>query len=189
MIWVAIGSIANLAVALAAFIAILAQRKQFEKQRADENERSFKDSSVHLILSFDENFIDLGDTRHEIAELVIRYDVLNKSVIDNYSAYKGAFEEIYDFFDSIGFFIREGYIKPEVVYHYFYYWFSHYYIFYNLYNIKHLSGYVDSTWNNLAMLSKQLDEIEERELGRKIKPIDKNMLLDFFKREKAYLKE
>jgi len=189
MDWVAIGAIGNLTVVIVAATTLIIQNKQFRKTRADEKERSFKDSSVQLILSFDEQFVDLTDLRLEISTLVLRHDVLKKSVIDNYAAYKGAFEEIYDFFDTLGFYVREEYIKAEVVYQYFYYWFSHYYEFYKLYNIKHLSGYEDSTWTNLALLSQKLDAIEEKQLGRKVKVFNKNMLLDFFKKEKDYLQE
>lgn len=189
MNWNAIGSMANLTLAIAAFITLIVQRKQFLKLRADEKERGYKDSSVQLILNLDEQFIDLAELRLEIASLIIKYDILNRSVIDNYSSFKGAFEEIYDFFDILGFYVKEEYIKAEIVYQYFYYWFSHYYEFYKLYDIKHLSGYNDSTWNNLPFLAIKLDEIEERELGRKIKSVNKNLLVEFFKQEKDYLQD
>ena len=189
ILWIAASAVATFLLAIVAIATLWFQNRQFKISREEEKERNFKNSSVQLILNFDAQFVDLQDFRFEAANHIINTKILNGSVIHKYDSFNGNLEEIYDFFDTLGFFIKQDYIKAEVVHNYFYYWFSHYYEFYKQYNVKHLSGYEETAWNNLDFLLKALNDIEEKQLGRKIKTINKNMLIDFFIKEKNYLGE
>lgn len=180
--WVAIGSLANFLLAITAFLALYMQNMQFKKMRADENERAFKNSSVQLIIDFDKQFQEL-DERNRVAKFILNNKILEGSEIKDYASFKNAFDEIYDFFDTLGFYVIEGYIKAELVHQYFYHWFYHYYQFFNQYNIKRLSGYPDTVWINLVSLSQRLNEIEAGKPGERRIKIDKNNLIDFFKSE------
>ena len=177
--WTAIGT---LSLAIVAFVTLWVQLWQFKKLQADEHERAFKNSSIMLITKFDKDFNKLEDCRFEVSNLIIEKKTLDSDNLD-YKIFEYWVGDIFDFFDTLGYFVREEYIKAEVVHQYFYHWFSHYYEFYKLYNIKQLSGYPETTWINLPILSKRLDDVEIRQLGKKKLPISKAMLRDFFEEE------
>jgi len=58
--------------------------------------------------------------------------------------------------------------------------------FYKIYNIKKLSGYDNTVWNNMPKLSERMDKIESKLLGRQRKKIDKDDLTKFFDGESSY---
>jgi len=178
--WVAFGSIATFILAIAAFMTLYIQRWQFRKMRADESERAFKNSSVQLIIDFDKGFQDLEEYRKEASTLIIEHKILDGTSIKNYSALKNGLEEIYDFFDTLGFYVEEKYIKAEIVHHYFDHWFGRYYEFYQQYHVKSLSGHEATVWNNLSTLSKRLNEIEIKKGGKPRETISKTTLAEFF---------
>jgi len=182
--WIAIGSIGTFVLAIAAFISLFVQSKQFRKTRADENERAFKNSSVQLITDFDRQFQELADTRSEIAKIIIVNKILESDKIEKYERFDNQLDDIYDFFDTLGFFVIENYIKAEVVHQYFYHWFEHYYDFYMLYDVKTLTGYNETVWINLLKLSKILNQIEVKQLAKSRSEITKEMLLRFFSDER-----
>ena len=177
--WTAIGT---LSLVIAAFVTLGVQLWQFKKLRKDESERAFKNSSVTLITKFDKDFNKLEDCRFEVSNVILEKKILDSDELD-FKMIEYWVGDIFDFFDTLGFFVREGYIKAEVVHQYFYHWFSHYYEFYKLYNIKQLSGYPETTWINLPILSKHLDDVEVKGLSEKKSPISKAMLKTFFEEE------
>jgi hypothetical protein len=181
--WIAIGSIGTFLLAIAAFITLYFQNKQFKKARRDENERAFKNSSVQLITDFDKQFQDLENLRSETANTITGHGILEKGLIENYNDLKIGLEELYDFFDTLGFFVAENYIKAEVVHQYFHYWFEHYYAFFVMYNVKSVSGYPDTVWINLPKLSNALEKVEIKQLGKESEEITKEDLLEFFQGE------
>ena len=178
--WIAIGSIGTFVLAIAAFISLFVQSKQFKKTRADENERAFINSSVQLITDFDRQFQELADTRSDVAKIIITNKILEADKIEKFEHFDNQLDDIYDFFDTLGFFVVENYIKAEVVHQYFYHWFEHYYDFYTLYDVKTLSGYNETAWMNLPRLSKILNQIETKQLAKGRSKITKEMLLKFF---------
>jgi hypothetical protein len=177
--WTAIGT---LSLAIGAFVTLFAQKRQFQKLRADENERNFKNSSITLITKFDKDFNKIEDCRFEVSQLMLQKNMLDPEKFD-FKLIEYWAGDIFDFFDTLGFFVREEYLKPEVVHQYFYHWFSHYYEFYKLYSIKKASGYPETTWINLPTLSEQLDNVETNQLGKKKQTISKAMLKKFFEEE------
>lgn len=178
--WTAIGT---MLLAIAAFITIPLQNHQFKKLRADEYERSFKDSSVALITKFDDLFNDeLYDARHTIGKIITENNLLDQKKFD-YESLRIPLEEVYDFFDTLGFFVNKKYLKPEVVHHYFHHWFSKYFELYNSYHIQKLSKQPNTVWMNLANLNQQLNKIELELLGKPTTRVTKQTLSDFFKDE------
>jgi hypothetical protein len=179
--WIAIGSIATSLMAVATFITLIYQRWQFRKTRTDENERELKNSSVQLILDFGKEFQELEECRKDVSRTIIEHKVLEDTEIRNYSTLKNfGLEDIYDFFDTLGFYVQEKYIKAEIVHHYFDHWFSKYYKFYEQYNVKKLSGYEATVWDNLHTLSKLLNEVEIKKRAKPRQTISKSILETFF---------
>ncbi len=184
--WIALGTIGTFLLAIAAFVTLYVQGRQFRKMRTDENERAFKNSSVQLITDFDRQFRKLDDLRSEASDVIVKNNVLKAELIEDYSALKDIMCEVYDFFDTLGFYVENGYIKPEVVHQYFYHWFEHYYEFFTVYNIKKLSGYNETVWIHLPKLSIVLNEVEIRQLGKERKAPTKQDLLAFFEEEATF---
>jgi len=139
---------------------------------------------VQLITDFDRQFQELADTRSEIAKIIIVNKILESDKIEKYERFDNQLDDIYDFFDTLGFFVIENYIKAEVVHQYFYHWFEHYYDFYMLYDVKTLTGYNETVWINLLKLSKILNQIEVKQLAKSRSEITKEMLLRFFSDER-----
>jgi len=149
-------------------------KEQFELTRKgleDANDNSFKYTSLKIVDSFDKKFDDLD----------------NKSF--DYSLIKGLPDEIYDIFDTLGYFVAHKYIRRDAVHQYFHYWFSRYFRFYTEYHIHSKSGFEDTVWNNLPKLSKQMDIEEIEQNGKPTETIDKDELLRFFKEEAGFFDE
>ncbi len=177
--WTAIGTIL---LAIAAFASMGQQWRQFKKLRADDSERAFKNSSVTLITDFDKQFDDLIDERIKVAKIIIENKILENPSFD-FSILQNRMDDIYDFFDTLGYFVEQKYIKPEVVHQYFYHWFSMYFEFYKIYNIKELSGFDKTVWNNMPKLSEIMENVESELLGKRRKKITKDDLVKFFGEE------
>jgi hypothetical protein len=120
--WIAIGSIGTFLLAIAAFITLAIQGRQFKKLRIDENERQFKTSSITLITKFDKDFQKLGVYRFDIGNIVIDNKVIETNKLD-FSLLETQAGEMFDFLDTLGYSVREKYIKTDVVHQYFHYWF------------------------------------------------------------------
>jgi len=158
------------------------QLNLLQSQLKDENENSFKYNSIKLGQMFDSQFIGLTEDRKKSAGLILRNDFLAHDTI-NYAPIKEKMDEIYDFFDTIGYFVKHNYFKAEVAHQYFDYWFSPYYTFFATYHIKEFSGYDETVWNNLSSLSQHMDRVEIDQTGRARKPITKEDLKEFFQQE------
>jgi hypothetical protein len=184
--WTAVGTLIlaalTLALAIAAFLAIYSQKSQFRKQRIDDNERAFKNNSVILIANFEKQFDELENYRIEVAKAIIDNKLLEKDSFD-YGIIDKRMDKIYDLFDTLGYFVDQEYIKADVAHQFFDYWFSKYYEFYKLYNIRELAGYEKTVWNNLPKLSTKLDEIEAKQLGKEKEKITRLDLKEFFLEE------
>jgi len=177
--WTAIGT---LLLVFATFFAIYIQNSLFKKQRVDDNERAFKTSSVTLITDFDSQFTDLIESRIKVAKIIIKDKILEKDTF-NYEILDKRMDDIYDFFDTLGYLVDQQYIKADLVHQYFNYWFSRYYEFYQLCEIKKLSKYGDTVWNNMPKLYTKLKEIEAEQLGREEDKLTKAELISFFEKE------
>jgi hypothetical protein len=162
----------------------LSQINLLQNQLKAENENSFKYSSVKLAQIFEAQFQDLTETRMESATLILQHKYLDQDSID-YVPIKEKMDDIFDFFDTIGYFVRHMYMKAEVGHQYFDYWFTPYYQFFQLYHIKDLSGYEESVWNNLASLSQAFERVEIDQTGHSREPISKNQLKEFFQQEES----
>jgi hypothetical protein len=160
------------------------QLELLNTQLKSENENSFKYTSVKLAQDFDAQFQALAEEREEVADIIISNNILASESLD-YSLLTKKVDNIYDLFDTIGYFVKHQYIKDAVVHQYFDYWFSEYYTFYSFYGIKKLSGYPDTVWNNLASLYKAMDIVETGENYTARVPIDKKELDRFFREERA----
>ena len=184
--WTALGTmflaVLTFALAIAAFLAIYYQREQFRKQREDDNERAFKNSSVILITDFDKQFNDLVEDRIKVAKIIIKHKILENDSFD-YKILDKKMDEIYDFFDTLGYFVDQEYIKVELAHQYFHHWFSMYYEFYKLYKINELAGYEKTVWNNMPKLSLKMDKVEAEQHGKGQKKISKDNLKGFFEDE------
>jgi hypothetical protein len=160
----------------------LTQMTLLQNQLQAQNENSFKFTSVKLAEIFEVQFQDLIQTRKECSSLILQNHSLDQNSID-YSPIKEKIDDIYDLFDTIGYFVRHKYIKAEVAHQYFDYWFTPYYTFFQLYQIKSISGYDEAVWNNLANLSMAMDRVEIDQVGYARKPVTKEKLKEFFEQE------
>jgi hypothetical protein len=196
--WTAIGTLAlaaltfiTLAVSIVYNQTIISQAKEssadqldlLRTQLAAENENAYKYNSVRLILAFDEQFEDLIETRAEAARVIIDNNILERGPLKP-KELDDLLDDVYDLFDTIGYFIKNKYIKTDVAHEYFHHWFSRYYAFYEQYKIKESSGYDEAAWNNLSYLSKQLDGVEDHQTGKFSSSPTKSDLLHFFTQEK-----
>jgi hypothetical protein len=153
-----------------------------------QNENSYKYTSVKLVLAFDEQFEDMVETRAKAAEIIIDNNILERGPLKP-GEMNNRMDDIYDLYDTIGFFIKNKYIKAEVAHEYFHHWFSRYYTFYEQYKVKESSGYEQAAWNNLLYLSKELYRIEDNQTGAFAKPPTKDDLIRFFNDEKDLLND
>jgi hypothetical protein len=154
-------------------------------QLDSQNENAFKYSSVKIAQEFDEEFEELDEERTEAATTILSNKLLDQEPLD-YAILTGQLDNIFDLFDTVGYFVRYKYIKAEVAHQYFQHWFAHYYRFFVLYNIRELADYGDTVWNNLVTLSRDLDAVEiNLKGGRALPVIDKVALEKFFKEEKG----
>lgn len=163
----------------------LAQMTLLQNQLQAQNENSFKFTSVKLAEIFEAQFQDLVETRKECSSIILQNHYLEKNSID-YFPIKEKIDDIYDLFDTIGYFVRHMYIKAEVAHQYFDYWFTPYYTFFQLYQIKSLSGYDEAVWNNLANLSMAMDRVEIEQVGYARKLLTKEKLKEFFEQEESF---
>jgi len=166
-------------------------KEQFELTRKgleDANDNSFKYTSLKIVDSFDKKFDDLNNDRQALAKAIIDNQLLDNESFD-YSLIKGLPDEIYDIFDTLGYFVAHKYIRRDAVHQYFHYWFSRYFRFYTEYHIHSKSGFEDTVWNNLPKLSKQMDIAEIEQNGKPTETIDKDELLRFFKEEAGFFDE
>ena len=113
----------------------LSQSDILFQQLQAQNENAFKYSSVTLADSFQREFDGLTGDRAAAAHIILHNGLLTKDGFD-YNVLEELLEDAYDFFDTVGFFVRKHYMKGEVAHQYFDHWFSHYFAFYKLYELK-----------------------------------------------------
>jgi hypothetical protein len=124
------------------------------------------------------------DERQEMAKIIINNKVLEHESFD-YSLLQNKIDNIYDLFDTIGFFVKNKFMKADVAHEYFDYWFCRYYQFFKFYEIKKLAGFEETVWNNLSKLSHELDIIEVAQFGKRNNVLDKKELEIFFNEEQS----
>ncbi|MGP8217258.1 MAG: hypothetical protein ACLQQ4_16950 [Bacteroidia bacterium] len=160
----------------------------FKKQIKVQREEAFKTNSIKLSMDLSKEFdTELYDDRTLIGQYIINKKVLDRSVLTDkeYEDIAGYIENIIDFFDMLGFYIKNEYIKTDLVWNNFYYWFNYYYDFYWNYQIKdfRFKG-LPQVWKNLDYLRDELRKIEYSESGKKpLGPILKPEFERFFREE------
>jgi hypothetical protein len=164
------------------------QFEQFSAQLAAQNEIAFKYNSVKLALAFDELFEDMAPTRAQAAQVIIDNNVLDRGPVQR-GEMKDLPDDIYDLFDTIGYFVKTGYMKADVAHEYFHHWFSRYYTFYEQYKYKQSTTYEGAAWNNLHYLSRELSGIEDHQTGQYPCPLTNADLVRFFTQEKNLLND
>jgi hypothetical protein len=166
-------------------------KEQFDLTRKglqDANDSSYKYTSLKIVDSFDKKFEEIYEDRQALAKAIIDNNLLDKKDFD-YSLIKGLPDEIYDIFDTLGYFVEHKYIRIDAVHQYFNYWFSRYFRFFTLYHIASKAGFESTVWNNLPTLSEEMDQEEIRQKGITVDKIDKDELLRFFKEEGGFFDE
>jgi hypothetical protein len=164
----------------------LYQFKLFKKQMKEQNDVAIKASSFSIILKKEEEFdnIHFLKIRKELASKIITEKLLDKESFDYKNVIGRDIENVFDFFTTIGFYIDNKYLLPDIAWNHFDYFFRRYYAFYTMYNIKEQSGYEDTAWNNLEKLKKYFDETEiQKSKTGNIPIIDKEELKNFFSEE------
>ena len=164
------------------------QFEQFSAQLATQNEIACKYNSVKLALAFDKQFYDMAQTRVKTAQIIINNNILDRGSVQH-GEMKDLPDDIYDLFDTIGYFVKTGYMKADVAHEYFHHWFSRYYTFYEQYKYKESTTYEDAAWNNLHYLSRELSGIEDHQTGQYPSPPSKGRLVQFFTQEKDLLND
>jgi hypothetical protein len=93
-------------------------------------------------------------------------------------------EDVYDFFDTLGFLVIKHYLAADVAWNYFDHWFVSYYIFFKKYDIRKAAGYEFTVWNNMTELKIIFDNIEaENNAAIPRKEITTSGLKNFFSEE------
>ena len=167
---------------------IKAQNSLFEAQIKVQKEEAFKTNSLKLVMDLSKEFDDdLDEDRTIIGKYIIKHKILDRPSMtgQEYESIYQSIENVIDFFDMLGFYIKNNYIKTDLVWNNFYYWFNLYHEFYVKYSIKDFR-FKDSpqVWKNLEYLRDELRKIEFAESGKKLlDPIQKSELEKFFKEE------
>jgi hypothetical protein len=164
------------------------QFEQFSAQFATQSEIAFKYNSVKLALAFDKQFDDMAQTRVKAAQIIIDNNILDRGPVQH-GEMRDLPDDIYDLFDTIGYFVKTGYMKADVAHEYFHHWFSRYYTFYEQYKYKESTAYEVAAWNNLQYLSSELSGIEDHQTGQYPSPPTKARLVHFFTQEKDLLND
>ncbi len=160
----------------------------FKEQIKVQREEAFKTNSLKLVMDLSNEFNnELYEDRTSIGKYILNHRILDKSSItaNEYEYISGNIENIIDFFDDLGFFVKNNYVKTDLIWHHFYYWFNLYYDFYLKYKIRDFRfKNSPQVWNNLVYLASELGKIEFAESGRKAKGrIPKEEFIKFFKEE------
>lgn len=163
----------------------------FKEQIKVLREEAFKTNSIKLSFDLSNEFEnELDDDRTEVGKFIINKKVLDRDFITDkeYEEISGNIENIIDFFDTLGFYIRNNYIKTDLVWTNFYYWFNNYYELYQKYKIIGFRFQNSpQVWKNIDFLMTELRKIEFSESNKKpIGPVLKFELERFFKEEGGF---
>ena len=164
------------------------QLAALRSQLASDNENAFKYSSIQLATKMDEDFDDLEEQRVKIGAFLKESNLLDGGLVQNYNHIRDELSAVLDIFDTVGYFVKNNYLKAEVAHEYFHYWFSHYYVFFVNYDVRKLSGEDQVIWNNLQGLCRKLDIVETAQRhGLQPPEIEKKSWKNSLKKKPAYL--
>jgi hypothetical protein len=162
------------------------QLRSFDRQIKTQNDIARKANNVTVILKLEDQFNALNVQRSSTAKKIISSGLLlDDKPISNYQSQVGYdIEDIYDFFDTLGFLIIKEYLAADVAWNYFDHWFISYYGFFKKYGVKSVSEYESTVWNNLERLKEIFDKIESENKGSALRnDIKKSDLAKFFEEE------
>ena len=115
------------------------------------------------ILKFQEQFNLLSKERAK-ASRCLSNDRDHLNDLEKYEAQLSDIDDVLDFFEDIGFYMRGDQISPEVVHHHFYHWIRGYWEASESY-VKAWQRKEPSRWNHLKGLYETVTDVEARESG------------------------
>lgn len=117
-----------------------------------ESRRSRESREVDLVLNFESRFLDERMTRHRTAAAKF---LQSERRLDPHQPQWETVSEVIDFFQVLGTCARIGHVKIELVYKFFYYWLSNYWIA-SMPFIKRTRGNSSITWDDAQWLYDKL---------------------------------
>lgn len=155
------GFIPQLITAAILIIGYIWQFRSFRTQIQTQNEIAGRTSSVTVILKLEDQFEKLSGARSAVAKRILDSKLLDADAITNYQTQIGyEIEDVYDFFDTLGFLVIKHYLASDVAWNYFDHWFVSYYMLFKKYDIRKVAGYESTVWNNMTELKLIFDNIE-----------------------------
>ncbi len=155
----------------------------FKSKLPTSNEIAARSSSVTLILKLEDQFTDLEDERSLVSTRILNSKLLDTILTDYESQVGAECEDIFDFFDTLGFLVNNKYLDAEVAWHYFDHWFQLYYSLLVKYDIKKATPHGVTVWNNLEPLCKKFDELEVKKGGKSRDLLNVELMKKYFSQE------
>lgn len=145
------------------------QRELLLQQINDAKESSFKESSFKLTLDLQREFRKLKSKRIKGARLILEQKILTYTMdYRNNDILRDYLGDIYDLFDTMGFYVANNFVDAEFIHHAFSYWIFRYYKFYTVYNLRKVAsemGIENTVWSKIETLTIKMNEIEIKNGG------------------------